>query len=183
MPLCFASDRALDMIPNVTLRPEEPQDYQTIHDLTRDAFAPMPFADGTEAGSIDAMRKAGDLTMSFVAVTDHIVGHVAFSAAQISGAEGLWFALGPISIEAGFQRKGIGTMMAKAGLAELAKMGAEGCVLLGNPAVYNPMGFVSDGRLTFGSLNTDYIMYHSLTGAIPTGEITFVDALQADYRP
>ncbi len=55
---------------------------------------------------------------------------------------------------------------------------ADGRVLLGHPAVHNATGFVSGGRLTFGSLNTDYMMYHGLTG-----EITFVDALQADHRP
>ena len=162
----------------VKIRPEEPLDAQVIHDLTRDAFAPMWFADENDQHIPARLRADGDLTLSFVAVTDRIVGHVAFSPATITNANGNWFALGPISVDPSLQRQGIGTRLAKVGLARLAEMGAAGCVLTGNPEVYVPMGFTTDHALTHRGLRPDYILYQSLDGRIPAGEITFAPALQ-----
>lgn len=163
------------------IRPETPADHQAIFDLTQAAFAPMAFADGDEGDVINQMRDDGDLTLSLVAETDQIIGHIAFSPAQISGAKGDWFGLGPISVRADHQRQGIGTQLAKAGLAQLSQSGAAGCVLIGNPAVYAPMGFVSDGGLTHGGLDPKLVQYIVLGGTHPSGEVRFAPALQVDF--
>jgi putative acetyltransferase len=168
------------MIRDVTIRPEQPAETQAIHVLTRDAFAPMAFADENDQHIPARLRATGDLTLSLVAVTDKIIGHVAFSPVSIADGKGDWYALGPISVEAPFQRQGIGTKLAKAGLAYLAEKGAAGCVLTCNPAVYVPMGFTTDHALTYGELNPRYILYQSIDGSIPAGEITFAPALQQD---
>jgi len=165
---------------DVTIRPERPDDAQAIHDLTRDAFAPMSFSDENDQHIPARLRESGDLTLSLVAVTDKIIGHVAFSPVTIANAQGNWYALGPISVEAVLQRQGIGTQLAKAGLAYLAENGAAGCVLTGNPDVYVPMGFNTDHALTYGGLNPRYILFQTIDGSIPTGEITFAPALQQD---
>jgi len=163
------------------IRPETPVDYQAIHDLTQAAFAPMAFADGDEGDVINQMRDDGDLTLSLVAETDQIIGHVALSPAQISDAQGTWYGLGPISVRADHQRQGIGTQLAKAGLAHLTGIGAAGCVLIGNPVVYGPMGFISDGGLTHGGLDPKLVQYITLNGARPKGEVLFAPALQVDF--
>lgn len=166
---------------DVTIRPERPGDAQRVHDLTHAAFAPMAFSDGTEAAAVEAMRQSGDLVLSLVAETDRIIGHIAFSPATISGAKGDWFALGPISVDAGHQRRGIGTALAKAGLAALKAQGAAGCVLTGNPDVYRSMGFRRGEGLSYGGLNPKFILYHAFDGTEPAGEITFAPALQEDH--
>mgnify|MGYP006192782465 CR=1 FL=1 len=51
-----------------TIRPEQPGDEAAIHDLVARAFAPMPFSDGDEQDLVDALRAAGDLVESLVAV-------------------------------------------------------------------------------------------------------------------
>lgn len=163
------------------IRLETAADHQAIYDLTRDAFAPMSFSDDTEPDIIDQLRDAGDLTLSLVAEDDEIIGHVAFSPVKISNAEGVWYGLGPISVRADKQRQGLGTKLALTGLDMLRKTGAAGCVLTGNPAVYAPMGFLSDPELTYSGLNTKFIHYYVLNGAAPKGEINFSEALEEEH--
>jgi len=172
--------RDLRMNRDITIRPERHDEAQAIHDLTRDAFAPMAFSDENDQHIPARLRAAGDLTLSLVAVTDRVIGHVAFSPVTIADAQGDWYALGPISVEAPFQRQGIGTQLAKAGLAYLAEKRAAGCVLTGNPDVYVPMGFTTDHALSYGGLDPRNILYYAIDGSIPAGEITFAPALQQD---
>lgn len=128
---------------DLTIRPEAPGDYAAIHDLTRRAFAPMPYAGGDEQDLIDQLRDAGALAISLVAELDgRIVGHVAFSPAfAADGSEG-WYALGPVSAEPALKHQGIGSAVINAGLNLLRKRDAAGCVLVGNPAYYRRFGFL-----------------------------------------
>ncbi|MFT6074194.1 MAG: putative acetyltransferase [Yoonia sp.] len=163
------------------IRPETPHDHAAIFDLTKSAFAPMSFSDGTEPGAISALRNDGDLTLSLLGDIGEIIGHVAFSPTTISGGKGQWFALGPISVRTAKQRQGIGSTLAAEGLKRLATKGTAGCVLLGTPQVYVPMGFVSDGHLTDGGLHTKFVQYQVLNGSVPQGKIAFAPALQEDH--
>ncbi len=161
------------------IRPETPDDIKTIRRLTDVAFAPMPYADGNEGAALDQMRIDGDLTVSLVAeVHGKIIGHIAFSPAQISGASGDWYGLGPISVHADRQKQGIGTKLAHEGLSQLKTSNAAGCVLIGRPVVYGPMGFTSDGNLTHKGLDPAIVQYIILNGTAPKGEVTFAPALQ-----
>ena len=109
------------------IRREEPRDYESIHQLTTRAFAPMSFSDGAEAPLIDLLRESGDLTISLVAeVRGKLAGHVAFSPVAIDGKRDGWFGLGPISVEPERQRQGIGRALVKAGSkAGSKRMGRE----------------------------------------------------------
>jgi putative acetyltransferase len=164
------------------IRAETPQDWQAIYDLTRDAFAPMAFSDGSEPDMINQLRADGDLTLSLVADADGIIGHVAFSPAKISQAQGVWYGLGPISVRADKQRQGLGTRLVHTGLDMLRNMGAAGCVLTGNPDVYVPMGFTNDHALTYSGLNPKFILYCTFDSSIPKGEINFAEALEEEHR-
>jgi len=166
------------MIQSVTIRDERPADYAAIRTLTDAAFAPMPYGDGTEAASIDRMRADSDLTISLVAEADEIIGHVAFSPAQVGRTPGAWYGLGPISVREDVQKQGLGTRLAHTGLNRLRAMGAAGCVLIGRPQVYGPMGFISDRSLTHGKLDPALVQYIVLNGSKPSGEVTFAPALQ-----
>ncbi|PJI86042.1 putative acetyltransferase [Yoonia maricola] len=163
------------------IRLETDADHQAIYALTRDAFAPMSFSDGSEPDIVNQLREDGDLTLSLVADQDGIIGHVAFSPAKISNAEGAWYGLGPISVRADRQRQGLGSKLAHTGLDMLRKLGAAGCVLTGNPDVYRPMGFSNDHALTYSGLNPKYILFISFDGTVPKGEINFAEALEEDH--
>mgnify|MGYP001818283774 FL=1 len=134
---------------NIAVRPERVEDHAAIHDLTRRAFAPMPYSDGDEQYLIDALREAGALSLSLVAEHDQsIVGHVAFSPAFPADGSHGWFTLGPVSAEPVLQRTGIGRRLIETGLDQLRADGAAGCILLGNPAYYSRFGFTVRSKLS-----------------------------------
>ena len=161
----------------LTIRSERPGDEAAIHDLTQAAFATMPYSSGTEGPIIRALRASGDLTLSLVAEDGgKVVGHIAFSPVSIDGEHDGWFGLGPISVSADRQKQGIGKTLIHEGLTRLKAMGAKGCVLIGNPAVYQSSGFESDGQLAYGDLDRKYIQRIVLTGPSPQGAITYSPA-------
>lgn len=161
------------------IRPETPADIPAIHALTEAAFAPMSFSDGTEADCITNLRKDGDLTLSLV-VDDAgaVIAHVAFSKVQIDGAFDGWYGLGPVAVVNDRQKQGIGTMLITAGHAQLQDRGAKGVVLIGNPKVYGPMGYTSDGALTYRDLPAEIVQYVAFDDARPAGALTFAPALE-----
>jgi putative acetyltransferase len=164
-------------LPSLTFRLETPADVDVINDLTTRAFAPMSFSDGTEPQVIKRLRERQELTLSLLAVNDagRILGHVAFSPVQIPGLS-KWYGLGPISVEPAHQRKGIGRAMVTKAIRDLRKIGARGITLIGNPAVYGPMGFVSHGHLTHGDLPPHLVQHMTLSGDDPAGELRFSPA-------
>ena len=128
---------------DLIIRPEAPADHAAIYDLTKRAFAPMPYAAGDEQDLINQLRDAGALTISLVAELEgRIVGHIAFSPAfAADGSEG-WYALGPVSAEPELKHRGIGSAIINAGLDMLRVRDAAGCVLVGNPVYYARFGFL-----------------------------------------
>ena len=164
-------------LPTLMFRRETPADVDVIDDLTTRAFAPMAFSDGTEPQVIKRLRERQELTLSLLAIDDagRILGHVAFSPVQIPG-HSKWYGLGPISVEPAHQRKGIGRAMVTEAIKDLRKIGARGIALVGNPAVYGPMGFVSLGHLTHGDLPPHLVQHMTLSGDDPLGELCFSPA-------
>jgi len=62
------------------IRGELAGDEPAIHVLTKAAFAPMSYSNGTEPAIINALRAAGDLSLSLVAEQGgKIVGQITFS--------------------------------------------------------------------------------------------------------
>ena len=156
------------------IRPEIAEDAAAIRAVTAAAFKDAPYSNGTEADLVDALRDAGALALSLVAEKQgRVVGHVAFSPVTINGEAGHWFGLGPVSVEPAEQRRGIGQALIRGGLERLRAEGAEGCVLLGDPAYYRRFGFVSDPKLRYGEAPPEYFQRLNFTGAEPEGEVAY----------
>lgn len=159
------------------IRFEKTEDADAIHELTWVAFEPMPFSNNTEARIVRDLRASGDLTLSLVAEEGgEIIGHVAFSPITVGDIAHGWYGLGPISVKPGRQRQGIGRALILRGLDLLRERGAAGCALIGNPAVYRGVGFESDGKLTYGDLDTRYVQRIVFRGLPPTGALKFSPA-------
>ncbi|WP_395243159.1 GNAT family N-acetyltransferase [Agromyces sp. MMS24-K17] len=174
----------------IAIRTERVTDAVAIHALTEAAFAPMPFASGTEAEIVGALRARGELTRSLVAQLDgavgtgaggEIVGHVAFSPVTIDGHPGGWLGLGPVSVRADLQRNGIGRALIEAGLRDLEAAGATGCALIGNPAIFRRLGFTGGTRLRYGDLDPALVQWVSFTGEEPVGELRFAPPLEPGF--
>ena len=159
------------------IRPETSEDYEAITQVTLDAFTGKFSDHPTEHLIIKGLREAGALSLSLVAELDgKIVGHVAFSKVTINGEDQNWYGLGPISVQPDLQKQGIGSKLIQAGLAQLRAMGAQGCVLEGDPNYYNRFGYKSYPNLIYEIAPApQYFMAHPFHNAVPQGK--------AEYHP
>ena len=165
------------MTGHALIRPEDPADTDAIHDLTARAFSPMAFSDGSEPQIIRRLRARGQLVLSLVATdaSGRIIGHVAFSEVTLPCCT-RWLGLGPIAVDPALQRRGTGRALVLDALPRLRALGWNGIALIGNPAVYAPMGFVSHGLLTHGDLPPALVQHMTLSGPDPQGTVQFASA-------
>lgn len=123
----------------IEIRDAEPADAGAI-----DAVIAAAFGRRAEADLVAALREAGDLALSLVAVEDgDIVGHAGFARVKLSFPFLHATALAPLSVRPDRQRSGIGAALAEAGLTRLAKTGEAVCLVLGEPDYYRRFGFTA----------------------------------------
>ncbi|MBS1180332.1 MAG: acetyltransferase [Proteobacteria bacterium] len=157
------------------IRSETAADHAAIGDLTTTAFLTATHSSGTEAAIVRDLRAAGALVLSLVAAgaAGEIVGHAGFSPVE-TDMPGRWFGLGPLSVRPGEQRTGVGSALVRAGLAELATMGAAGVVLVGEPAYYGRFGFATRPGLACEGVPDPYVQALALGVPPPAwARITF----------
>lgn len=171
------------------IRLEIPADIPAIHALTQAAFLNAPHTQHTEHYIVDALRAAGQLSLSLVAHDEHdehdLIGHIAFSPVHLIHEHATdeipagWFGLGPVSVLPHRQRQGIGSKLITHALATLKQAGAVGCVVLGDPAYYHRFGFAPTPSLVLPGVPSDYFMAIALDGRlknIPQGSVRYHEA-------
>lgn len=165
---------------SVIIRNETPSDITSINDVTIAAFLQAPHTDHTEQFVVKALRDSGYLSISLVAEqNDNIIGHVAVSPVEISDGTDLWYGLGPISVDPVQQGGGIGSKLMNAAIAELKKIGAKGCVLLGDPSYYRRFGFKPMKGLILPDVPAEYFQALLLEGELPQGNVTYHESFNA----
>ena len=156
------------------IRPEHPGDFDAIRAVTTAAFQSAEHSSGTEGAIIDALRDAGALDLSLVAlVDDELVGHVAFSPIAINGEDRGWAGLGPVSVLPDWQKQGIGDALIRTGLERLKADGARGCVVLGSPGYYRRFGFEHDVRLQLDGVPPEFFLQLTFAGETPAGTVAY----------
>lgn len=157
----------------MTIRPETPTDFHAIENIHIAAFANHPYSRQTEHLIVNALRADHALTISLVAEMDgKVVGHIAFSPIQINGHDCPWFVLGPVGVSPDHQRRGIGQELVREGLKALRSLGAEGCVLVGDPAYYSRFGFTHTSALVWEDVPEENFMCLPMTEQIPRGYVS-----------
>ncbi|AGP30530.1 GNAT family N-acetyltransferase [Corynebacterium terpenotabidum] len=138
------------------IRPErfDGADIGAIRALTAEAFSHAEHAAGNESQIIDALRNAGALSYSLVAVhAGRLVGHAAASRVTLDPDDGgTWYGIGPVSVHPDFRRQGTGSALMRALLDLLVVYGATGVVLLGDPSLYARFGFAPRPGLVMAGL-------------------------------
>lgn len=164
----------------IEVRPESPSDVSAIEALTTAAFLAAPHTSHTEQFIVAALRRAGVLTVSLVAVEEGaVVGHVAVSPVVISDGAVGWYGLGPVSVLPARQGQGIGSRLMLEALGALRTRGAAGCVLLGDPAFYARFGFRMEPGLVLPGVPPEYFQVLAFGAALPRGVVTYHAAFDA----
>ncbi|MCT9810827.1 N-acetyltransferase [Acidovorax sp. Be4] len=162
---------------HVEIRNETAADVEAIHAVTTAAFLTAPHTDHTEQFIVQALRRAGKLTVSLVAEVDAtVVGHVAVSPVSVSDGTPGWYGLGPISVLPAYQGQGIGGRLMNAALQALRESGAAGCVVLGEPGYYGRFGFRVVPGLVLADVPPEYFQAVSFGGAVPCGRVAYDQA-------
>ncbi len=165
----------------VTLRDERKSEVDTIGRVIGAAFAGEPQGGQFERRIVDALRADGLLSVSLVAERDgRVIGHVAFSPVAIGGEPAdrqQWYGLAPLAVLPDCQRQSVGAGLVRAGLDALRRLGARGCVVLGDPAYYARFGFEPSGDIVFPDVPREYFLALSFDASapLPSGEARYHD--------
>ncbi len=165
------------------IRNETESDVEAIFKITKAAFQDHPYSnhpEPTEPFIINALRAANALSLSLVAEIDgKVVGHLAFSPVAISDGSYDWYGLGPVSVLPEFQKKGVGKSLIHEGLARLKALGAQGCVLVGDPRYYERFGFRNFPDLSLEDVPPENLLVLPFDNRIPHGVVIFHQAFSA----
>jgi putative acetyltransferase len=125
------------------VRAEQEEDRAAVHAVNVSAFG-TPL----EANLVDALRDQAEPIVSLVAEDNGvIVGHILFSPVSLPGHPALKLAgLAPMAVAPEHQRKGIGSALVRAGLADCRRLGFGAVVVLGHPGYYPRFGFSPSAR-------------------------------------
>jgi len=165
----------------VTLRDARAREADAIGRVIAAAFAGEPEGGQFERRIVDTLRADGALSVSLVAERDgRLIGHVAFSPVSIGGEPSgsqCWYGLAPLAVLPDCQRQSIGAGLVRTGLDALRRLGARGCVLLGEPAYYTRFGFAPSGDIVFPGVPPEYFLALSLDDSAPrpAGDVRYHD--------
>lgn len=143
---------------HVVIRDERAGDHESVGALLRSAFA-----SSAEAELVAALRASGDVVLSLVAERTapdgerRVVGHVLFSIVTLMARDGApicrGLGLAPLAVAPRVQRRGVGSMLVRAGLDACRARGHGFVVVLGDPAYYARFGFT---RAALADVANDY---------------------------
>lgn len=161
------------------IRPEQNNDHDSIREIIRAAFATHAHSLHNEERIVDALRTAGALTLSLVAVDrQEVIGYVACSRVTIDDRPSNWHGLGPIAVRPDKQNAHVGSALMRASIEHLKDSGADGIVLLGDPAYYQRFGFKACGELSLPGVPPSHFMCLPLRGEAPAGTVGYHSAFQ-----
>ena len=119
------------------IRPEMPNDIESIREVNCSAFATL-----AEADLVDRLRTNDKLSVSLVALSNHkVVGHIGFSPLTINDQPTRGLGLAPLAVAPTHQRQGVGQELIQRGIDACRSAKATFLVVLGEPGYYGRFGF------------------------------------------
>lgn len=125
---------------NLEIRESGPGDLTAIEVLYPDAFP-----DEDLLPVVRELLQETAVCLSLVGITgSSVVAHAVFTTCAVNGSSGAVALLGPLAVAPALQRRGIGRAIVDAGLGRLENAGMTCVYVLGDPAYYGRLGFVSE---------------------------------------
>lgn len=122
------------------IRESGPRDLDGIERLYPDAFP-----DEELRPLVGALLQDVPEVVTLVATDDGaLVGHVVFTPGRVADGTFPVALLGPLAVATAYQKRGIGTALVRAGLDRLRSVGFDQVFVLGDPAYYSRLGFVTE---------------------------------------
>jgi putative acetyltransferase len=121
------------------IRTEKPTDIPQVRIVNE-----LAFGRPAEADLVDRLRSVCPDALSLVAEEDAVVmGHILFTPAVIesAGRRVIGMGLAPLAVHPDHQRQGVGSALARRGLALLREQGCPFVIVLGHPTYYPRFGF------------------------------------------
>lgn len=179
---------------NINIRHEKPKDYNTVEQVTREAFWNLYCLGCNEHFIVHCLREHPDFipALSFVIEVDgEIAGSIFYSHSKVvdeDGAEHKTITFGPVSISPRLHRKGLGRTLITYSMEEAKRQGYSAIIIGGYPYHYVTYGF--EGAKKFGISMPDGNYYTGIMalplfhGALDKvkGQVYFSEALEPDER-
>lgn len=127
---------------SLVIRPEEPDDYDSITGLLTAAFA-----QDAEAKLVSKLRKRIDYIPELALIAklnNAVVGFILFTPViirPVTGVEHPSLALAPVAVLPEFQQQGIGRALILHGLEKATQLGYPSVIVLGHAHYYPKFGF------------------------------------------
>ena len=129
---------------NIVLRQENVNDYESVYNLIKLAFANEEYSDKDEHNLVTRLRSSKSFIpeLSIVAEVDgKVVGHILFTKIKIGSTNAMALALAPLAVLPEYQNHGIGGRLIEEGHRIGKELGYEFCVVLGHDEYYSRYGF------------------------------------------
>lgn len=131
---------------DIQIRPENPQDYNHIYNLLKEAFKSAPHADGDEQNLVNRLRKSSNYLpqLSLVAEIDNqLVGYIMYTELSIQNDNRTFasLALAPLAVAPSYQNTGIGSKLITESLQIAKALGYHSAIVLGSETYYPKFGF------------------------------------------
>ncbi len=139
---------------NITVRNEEPRDYHTVEQITRDAFWNLYRPGCDEHYVYHNLRKHGDYIpeLTFVIELDgEIAGSIIYSRLKVvdgDGKEHPAISFGPVSVAPHLHRRGLGRRLITHSIQRAKELGYNAIIIGGFPYHYHIYGF--EGTKKYG---------------------------------
>ena len=146
----------------LNIRNEEPRDYETVENITRNAFYNLYVPGCVEHYLVHTMREHKDFIqeLDFVLELDGVViGNIMYTKARLideGGKEKEILTFGPICIDKGYQRKGFGKRLMEHSFERGIELGYDAIVIFGSPVNYVSRGFKSCKKYNVSLENGKY---------------------------
>lgn len=176
----------------INIRLEEPKDYQTVEEITREAFWNLYVPGAEEHFLAHSLRKHPDFIpeLTFVIELDgKIIGSIFYSKAKVvsdNGTEYPVISFGPVSIAPDYHRQGYGRMLIEHSITEAKRLGYDAIVIGGFPYHYHTYRFIGTKKYNIsmpdGKFYTGIMALPLREGALDhvSGKIIFSPGMYPD---